>query len=441
MNEIDTVIVGGGPAGIAMSKHLSDWGVPHVVLERGRVAERWRSGRWDSMLANGPAWHDRFPDFEFSGIDPDSYVPKEQVADYFVRYAKKFHAPIATGVNVECVTRNVSSSGFTVKTSEGTTEARRVVAATGSFQKPFVPLTIPPNIRVTQVHTYEYKNPTQLPNGAVLVVGCGSSGSQIADELQRCGRRVYLSIGRHERPPRAYRGLSFGWWMNALGKWDIETFPEAEHVTIAVSGSHETIDFRKFAEKGMTLVGRLNTFSGGDIVFNNDLIENLRLGDASYISLLKAADHYAVANALDLPRELEAHVIPPDPECVKRPILTLNVERAGITSIIWATGYLVDFGWLEVTVFDQKHRPQHKRGVSTESGLYFVGLPFLSNRSSSFIWGVWHDAKYIAEHIARCRRYEEYYARKIPQDVVHDGSERTEAVQAESMLGGRLKSA
>ena len=192
--QVDTLVVGAGQAGVAMSEHLSKLGVPHLVLERSRVAEAWRTGRWDSLVANGPAWHDRFPGMEFD-VAADAFPAKDQVADYFEAYARKFNAPIRTGVEVRKVLRNVGRPGFTVETSEGLIQAQRVVAATGPFQRPVIPPIAPANDRLTQIHSAEYRNPQQLPEGAVLVVGAGSSGVQIADELQRAGRRVYLSVG------------------------------------------------------------------------------------------------------------------------------------------------------------------------------------------------------------------------------------------------------
>jgi len=206
---IDTLVVGAGQAGVAMSEHLTKLGVPHLVLERNRIAERWRTGRWDSLVANGPAWHDRFPGLEFDDLDPDAFAPKERVANYFEAYAKKFNAPIRTGVEVKKVVRNVGRPGFTIETTEGVMEADRVVVASGPFQRPVIPPIAPKTEKLTQIHSAEYRNPEQLPEGAVLVVGAGSSGVQIAEELQRAGKKVYLSVGPHDRPPRAYRNRDF----------------------------------------------------------------------------------------------------------------------------------------------------------------------------------------------------------------------------------------
>ena len=410
---VDTVIIGAGQAGVAMSEHLTTLQVPHLVLERYRIAERWRTARWDSLVANGPAWHDRFPNMEFEDAGPDDFPTKEQVADYFVNYAARFDAPIRTGVEVTKVTRKTGQPGFTIETSEGTIDANRVVAATGPFQRPSIPAIAPQHSQLTQIHSSEYRNPDQLPEGGVLVVGAGSSGVQIADELQRSGKEVFLSVGPHDRPPRSYRNRDFVWWLGVLGKWDAEAQERGtEHVTIAVSGAHggRTIDFRALAQQGVTLVGRTRGFEDQTVTFEPDLKANLERGDRNYLSLLDEADAYIAENGLDLPEEPEARTALPDPDCVTHPILKLDLADAGVTSIIWATGFSTDYSWLDVDAFDEQGAPQHQRGVSSRPGVYFVGLPWLSRRGSSFIWGVWHDAKHIADHIATQRKYQAYHA-------------------------------
>ena len=409
--KINTLVVGGGQAGLAMSEHLSKCEVPHLVLERGRIAERWRSGRWDSLVANGPAWHDRFPGMTFPGADPDSFVPKESVADYFLDYAKMIQAPVRCGVEVQNVQRIIGRPGFRVESSEGVIEAMNVVAATGAFQIPIVPALVSDHGELMQIHSSAYHNPGQLPEGAVLVVGAGSSGVQIASELLRFGKRVYLSVGPHDRPPRAYRERDYCWWLGVLGKWDLEApGPNTEHVTIAVSGvdGGQTIDFRRLAAAGMMLVGRTESHKDGTLSFASDLADNVAHGDANYLSLLDEADAYVTNNGLDLQEEPEAREIGPDPACLTNPIRELNLTKAGVTSIIWATGYSVDYSWLELDTFDAKGKPKHKRGVSVEPGLYFLGLPWQTRRGSSFIWGVWHDAKFVADRIASQQKYLAY---------------------------------
>lgn len=409
---IDTVVVGGGQAGIAMSEHLRANGVTHVVLERHRIAERWRSERWNSLVANGPAWHDRFPGLEFSDVDrrvgPNDFPPKEVIADYFVAYAEKIAAPIRCGVDVLAVERNTGRPGFRVKTSAGVIEANNVVAATGAFQRPIIPRLVPRDASVLQMHSTGYRNPGQLPGGAVLVVGSGSSGTQIAEELLESGRRVYLSVGPHDRPPRAYRGRDYCWWLGVLGKWDaVARDPGKEHVTIAVSGTHggHSIDFRRLAAGGMVLVGRTEAYENGVVRFAPDLVDNVSNGDAYLRSLLDEADAYVVRNGLDLPEDPAARATVGDADCLRNPILSLDLAEAGIATIIWATGFFSDYSWLKIDTFDSHGRPKHQRGVSQEPGIYFLGLSWQSRRGSSFIWGVWHDAKYLADQIVNQRRY------------------------------------
>ena len=405
--KIDTLIVGGGQAGLAMSEHLSNNGVAHLILERERIVERWRTSRWDSLVANGPAWHDRFPTMEFSDVLPDAFAHRDSVVAYFEDFAKKIKAPIRCNVNVKEVMRLPNGACFSVTTSDGIIEANNVVAATGPFQQPVIPPLVPSDSVIMQIHSENYRNPEQLPGGAVLVVGAGASGSQIADELLRTRRQVFLSVGPHDRPPRRYRSRDYVWWLGALGIWQAKNPNlKTEHITIAVSGSYggETVDFRRFAQRGMTLLGLTKIFKNGLLCFANDLKENITQGDINYLSVLDKADDYVAKNNLDLPEEPEARVIESDSECITNPILELNLDKSNIRSIIWATGFTQEFSWLKLDTFDASGKPQHNRGVSAEKGIYFIGLPWLSMRGSSFIWGVWQDAKYLAEHIAEKKK-------------------------------------
>ena len=413
IEKIETLIIGAGQAGIAMSEHLSNYKIPHLVLERNRIAERWRSERWDSLVANGPAWHDRFPNMEFTDFDPNGFPSKEQVVDYFVAYAEMIKAPIRCGVEVKEVRRNVGRPGFRIETSDGIFEANNVVAATGPFQCPIIPDFKFESNRITQIHSSQYHNPDQLPDGGVLVIGAGSSGSQIADELLRTGKSVHLSVGPHDLPPRSYRGRDFVWWLGVLGKWEAVTKdPGTEHITIAVSGSHggQTVDFRGLAERGIILLGRTHSVKKNVIRFEPDLAKNIANGNSYTLSLLDQADEYVIRNGLDFPLEPEAREVLPDPQCVKNPILEIDLKEAGINSIVWATGFDVDFSWLKVDALDENGKPKHERGISTESGIYFLGLPWQSRRGSSFIWGVWQDAKFLADQIQLRTQYLEFDA-------------------------------
>lgn len=403
VEKIETLVIGGGQAGLAMSEHLSKRGVPHLVVERARIGERWRSERWDSLVANGPAWHDRFASKTFDHIDGDAFAPASMIVDYLEEHAKEIGAPVRCGVEVKSVTQKAGGTGFVVETSTGTIEAKNVVAATGPFQRAIIPAVVPADAGIAQIHSADYRNPAQLPEGAVLVIGAGSSGVQIADELRKAGRRVYLSVGPHDRPPRRYRNRDFVWWLGALGMWNAEAAePGMEHVTIAVSGADggHTVDFRRLGLSGITLLGMAGAYEGGTMRFAPDLAANIAGGDRNYLSMLDAADAYIEKEGLDLPLEPEAREVAPDPDCVTNPILELNLAEAGIGSIVWATGYGLDYDWLKVDTFDDKGRPVHERGVSRVPGLYFLGLAWLSRRASPFIWGVWHDADHLAGHIA-----------------------------------------
>lgn len=421
MKQINTLVIGAGQGGVATSEHLGKQGIEHIVLERGRIAERWRSERWDSLVANGPAWHDRFPGMAFA-CDDNAFTEKESVATYFEDYARMIDAPVQTGVTVEAVTPHTDRAGFHVQTSEGEFDALNIVSATGPFQKPSIPPILPDMADVTQMHSTAYRNPQALNDGAVLVIGGGSSGSQIAAELNAAGREVYFSIGPHDRPFRRYRGRDNCWWLGVLGIWNMDTpAPGTEHVTIAVSGAHggKTVDFRRLAEQGITLLGMTSGYEDGTLTIANDLKANIDAGDDNYRSLMKAADDYIERTGIDLPPEPEAWDIPDDPACVTDPIRSLNLAERGITTVIWATGFKFDYGWLHAPdALDDIGRPVHQRGVSKVPGLYFVGLPWQSRRGSSFIWGVWYDAKFVVDQIAIQENYMEHH---------HGSCERTRA--------------
>ncbi|MDG1082663.1 MAG: NAD(P)/FAD-dependent oxidoreductase [Planktotalea sp.] len=411
VEKIDTLVVGAGQAGIALCEHLGQQGVPFLVLEKSRIAEAWRTSRWDALVTNGPVWHDRFPNLEFIGNAPDAFVGKDRVADYIEKYADMVNAPVRTGIEVLSARPFKDRAGFHVETSDGVIEAMRIVSATGAFQHPVIPPIVPKDASVHQMHSAEYRNPDQLAYGAVMVVGAGSSGAQIADELNRAGRKVFLSVGPHDRPPRRYRGRDFVWWLGVLGLWDMAAQkPGTEHVTISVSGAYggHTMDFRRLAGEGVTLLGMANTYENGALTFADDVRKNVDAGDANYNQLLDDADAYVAAMGLDLPLDPDARAVFPEPASLTDPIDSLDFAAEGITTIIWATGYKQDFGWLKADAFDDKGAPIHQRGVSKEPGLYFLGLPWQSRRGSTFLWGVWHDAKFVADQIAIQRAYADY---------------------------------
>ena len=423
VERIDTLIVGAGQAGIALSEHLGEQGIPYLVLEKSRIAEAWRTSRWDALMTNGPVWHDRFPNLEFKGNAPDEFVGKERVVAYIEEYAEMVNATVRSGVEVLSARPFIDRAGFYVETTQGVIEARRIVSATGAFQQPIIPSIVPKEPSIQQIHSAQYRNPEQLPDGAVMVVGAGSSGAQIADELNRAGRKVVLSVGPHDRPPRRYRNRDFVWWLGVLGLWDLAAQkPGTEHVTISVSGAYggSTMDFRRLASEGVMLVGRTQSFLDGTLYFADDASTNIAAGDKNYADMLDAADAYVLATGLDLPLEPEARKAWPEPSCLSNPLRSLNLADENVTTIIWATGYKQDFSWLKVDAFDEKGAPIHQRGVSKEPGVYFLGLPWQSRRGSTFLWGVWHDAKFVADQITIQRAYADY---KGEAAVVSAGAE------------------
>lgn len=412
MEKINTVVVGAGQAGLAMSEHLSNANISHVVLERGRVAESWRSERWDSLRANGPAWHDRLPSMRIPDIEQDVFTPKEKLVDYLASFAEKNNAPVRTGVTVLSVSKLPKQQGFRVSTTAGDFEAINVVAATGPFQVPVTPNIVPETADVLQMHSSAYKNPSKLPEGAVLVVGAGASGGQIAEELVDADRKVYLSLGRHIRPPRFYRDREGAYWTGVLGRWDtVNRNKDVQNIALAISGVHTKmpIDYRLLALKGAVLVGRTAAYNEGKLSFADDLAKNLEEGNKTYLNTLDVIDNYIEYNGLDLPEYPEARNLLPPTEYEKNPILELDLAKAGITSIIWASGFRRDYSWIELDIFDENSNPIHELGVSKEPGIYFLGLPFQSRRRSSFLFGAWYDAKYIADYIAMMQLYHDKY--------------------------------
>ena len=412
MEKVDVVVVGGGQSGIAASEHLTNKGLSHIVLEKDRIAERWRTGRWDSLVTNGPAWHDRFPRAEHTDTPADGFVPKDRVADYMADYAANFCGDIREGVEVKKVTRNPITRGFITETSAGTIESDYIISATGAFQLPVIPPVIPADAPVTQMHSDDYRNPQDLPAGAILVIGSGSSGVQIAEELHDAGREVYLAVGEHDRPPRRYRNRDIIWWMGALHRWDAHV-PEDGGVPVAMAMSGAkgglTIDFRELAANGIHLVGKAESYDNGVLRFMDDLRTNIDDGDRRYLDLLEEADAYVATNSLNLPAEPEAHELGEYPDSVLNPTLELDLAAAGITTIIWATGFARNYDWLQVEgAVDALNNPQHHRGIGTAHGIYFVGLPWQSRRASSFIYGCWHDARFVADQIESKKFYHSY---------------------------------
>ncbi len=401
---VETLIVGGGQAGLAMSHMLSRRGCPHLVLERGSIAERWRSERWDGLRFQFPNWSVRLPDFPFPHGDPDGFATSREIVAYLEAYAQLVDPPVRCGVAVTGL--RSSDGGILAQTSSGPIVARNAVIATGPYQRPIVPRLLADDCDLFQVHASAYKGPGQLPSGAVLVVGSGASGAQIAEELSRAGRKVYLSLGRHKRMPRRYRGRDLIWWLAemALDRTPVEKRgPDATLPLITGAYGGHTIDFRAFAAQGITLLGRLRSGRGRALEFADDLDESIAYGDAAYRAFLDLVDAYVERENMSLPAEPTARARFPDPPCIAAPVRQLDIRDAGLRSIIWATGYTFDFGWIDLPVFDANGVPTHEHGVSPVPGVYFLGLPWLSRMNSSFLSGVGEDAARIAEHIhQRC---------------------------------------
>jgi putative flavoprotein involved in K+ transport len=403
VEQVQTLIIGGGQAGLTMSHRLKQRGLAHLVLERHRIAERWRSERWDGLRFQFPNWSVRLPDFPFPHTDPDGFATSGEIVDFIAAYAAFVAAPIRCGVAVTALRCRNGATGFVVETSDGAIEAMNVVVATGPYQRPVIPALSLDDAGIFQVHASRYQNPDQLPSGAVLVIGSGASGAQITEELLRAGRRVYLSVGRHRRMPRRYRGRDLIWWLSAMGLLERPTEergPDRSLPLITGAFGGNTIDFRQFAAEGVTLLGRAQAAHRGVIDFAPDLARRLAYGDASYAIFLDMMDAHVEQHDLNMPEDPAARAVLPDPPCLSEPLRRLDLRAAGIGAVIWATGYGFDFGWIQVPVLNARGEPVHVRGITEVPGMYFLGLQWLSKLNSSLLSGVGDDAADLADHIA-----------------------------------------
>jgi putative flavoprotein involved in K+ transport len=400
----ETVIVGGGHAGLAMSHQLSRRGGAHIVLERGRVAERWRSERWDSLHFQFPNWSLALPGQPYDGPQPDGFSSRDEVVAFIERYCAATAAPVRTGVRVDAIRPAPGSDRFRVETSHGIVVAFNVVVATGPYQEPVIPAHaagLP--ARIAQVHSSAYRNPAGLPPGAVLVVGSGASGCQIVEDLLAAGRRVFLSVGRHRRFPRRYRGRDMFWWMEQMGALDqtLDERPDARErpnpLVTGVGGGHE-INLRCYAARGVVLLGHVEAIEGSRLRLADDLDAQLARGDEGVAVFTRAVDAYVARAGLSAPEEPVP--APPPPLPTSAPIRALDLDAESVTSVIWATGFRRDFGWIHLPVLDERGEPIHRRGVSSCPGLYFLGLPWLHTLKSSVLCGVGRDADHLAECIA-----------------------------------------
>ncbi len=404
---VETLIIGGGQAGLTMSHMLSKRGRPHLVVERARVAERWRSERWDGLHFQFPNWSIKLPDFPYAGGDPEGFATKQEVLRYIEAYADFVKPPLRTGVEVKRLRRGSNGDGFVADTSAGQIESDNVVVATGPYQRSKTPDLLRDQKDLFQVHAANYSNPDQLPPGAVLVVGSGASGAQITEELMRAGRRVFLSVGRHRRVPRRYRGRDLMWWLYALGR-DKMTAEERgpDRLLPLITGAYggHTVDLRQYAADGATLLGHLSGASDGVLQFADDIAENIRQGDLTYKMFLAMADAHVASAGLDMPTDTQAHQKLSDPRDIAAACSQLDLRAANVNAVIWATGYALDFSWIDMPAIRPDGEPIHHHGVADIPGLYFIGLQWLSKMMSSFLSGVGDDAARLAEHIAHRRR-------------------------------------
>ncbi|HWZ36738.1 MAG TPA: NAD(P)/FAD-dependent oxidoreductase [Bradyrhizobium sp.] len=402
---VNTVIVGGGQAGLSVSHYLSKLSVDHVVLEAERPGEAWRNHRWDSFTLNTPRWQSRLPVVRYGEDDPDGFMPKEEIVACLEQLAHRL--PVRSGTRVGRVERDSASGDYVVEISGGERiKARNVVMATGLYQSPKIPAVgreLPADIR--QVHSDLYRNPQQLQPGAVLVVGSAQSGAQIAEELYESGRKVYLAVGRAGRTPRRYRGRDANWWSARLGLYDRKVselpspkakFSGKPHIS-GTKGGH-TLNLHQFARDGVVLLGRLERAKGTVLELASDLHDNLAAADRAEAEFVRAVDAYVTATGMTAPEE----TLPVLHDGFVQPILTeLDLKTAGITNVIWATGYAFDFSMIKLPVVDGDGFPLQARGVTACPGLFFVGLPWLHTAKSGLLYGVGEDACYIAERIAQ----------------------------------------
>jgi putative flavoprotein involved in K+ transport len=398
------IIIGGGQAGLSISHCLKQRQFEHVIFEKHSVGHAWRANRWDSFCLVTPNWQCQLPGFPYPGNDPHGFMVKDRIVDYINAYAASFEPPLHPGVEVLNLRQSPDGSRFALTTSQGDYTADQVVIATGAYHRPKIPRMAErlPD-RILQVHSSTYKNPQRLPEGAVLVVGTGQSGCQIAEDLHLAGRQVHLAVGSAPRSPRRYRGKDVVDWLDQMGYYDlsIDQHPQKEQVRAKANhyltgrdGGKE-IDLRQFATEGMKLYGRLKTIAPTQIEFCSDLKHNLDQADAVSESIKKTIDGFIERNQIQAPVDPAYHPVwKPQNEPTH-----LNLDSENITSVIWCTGFQSDFGWVELPVFDGKGYPGHERGVTPIWGLYFLGLPWLYTWGSGRFSGIARDAAYLADTI------------------------------------------
>ena len=398
------VIIGAGHAGLAMSRSLTERSIEHVVLERGEVANSWKTERWDSLRLLTPNWMSRLPGYGYQGDNPDGYRTMPETIAFLESYATAISAPIQCNTDVTSLTYN--GNGYQITTDQGVWQCKAVVLATGACNVSSVPAfaeSVPP--QVTTLTSMQYRNPTQLAEGGVLIVGASATGTQIAMEVHNSGRPVILSVGEHVRAPRIYRDRDIQWWMDVAGIFD-ERYDEIENLIrarnlpsmqLAGTDDRRTLDLNALTDIGVKLVGRLAGIRDGQAQFSGSLRNMCTLADLKMNRLLDSIDEWATDNGMD------NDVIPPHRFDATRvddsPSLGMDLQRGEIRTIIWATGYRPDYSWLDVPVFDLRGRVRHDGGVVDSPGMYLIGMPVLRCRRSTFIDGAGNDAHYLSDHL------------------------------------------
>lgn len=405
MEQIETLIIGGGQAGLAVSYFLQAQQREHLILEKAtRPAHVWTNDRWDSFTIVTPNWAMRMPGAEYDGNNPGGYMTRNEAGTFFEQYAKNYKLPIRYGTTVTSVEQSSAGKGFHVLTDHGSIQADNVVVATGLFQRPKTPAymsEIP--LGIAQLHSGHYRNPEMLPPGAALVVGSGQSGCQIAEELYQSGRKVYLCVGSAGRAPRRYRGKDIFEWLLLAGFFDrtVDKLPSprakfAGNPQLSGKNGGHTLNVHQFARDGVQLLGRFTDVQDGRIILAPNLYENLAKVDKFEADLVKLIDEYILKNSLDAPEE----ALPQLRDGYEVEQLTeLDLLSAGISTIIWSAGYTFDFSLVKLPVTDGDGYPIQQRGVTQYQGLYFTGLPWLNKYKSGLLVGVGEDAEFVAERI------------------------------------------
>ncbi len=395
------VVIGAGQAGLAMSHHLTGRGIDHVVLDRGEVANSWRTERWDSLRLLTPNWMSRLPGHRYEGADPDGFMTKDETISFLDGYRTSFDAPVHTHVTVRQV--SARDAGFDVATDDGIWSCDAVVAATGASSEPRIPdvaAALPDQI--DQLTALQYRNPGQLADGEVLVVGASASGAQIADELRRSGRQVTVAVGEHVRLPRTHRGRDIHWWMDAIGQLD-ERYDEVDDInrarrlpSLQLVGSPErrTLDLNAMSSTGIDVVGKLMGISGRKAQFSGALTNLVANADLKQNRLLDRIDEFATETGLDAELPEAGR---PKPTVLGAVPTELELSR--FRTVVWATGYRPSYSWLDRAAFDQRGRVVHDGGICALPGLYLLGVPFLRRRKSSFIDGVGPDSAELVSHL------------------------------------------